>query len=1306
MGEAFMRVTTRWSKIALFAVLGLLVSGLTPVAVASAAGPGLVWTRVAGADRYETAAAVSKSGFPGGASAAVVASGELFPDGLTATYLAGQVGGPVLLTGSSSLPGATVAELTRLHVSTVYVAGGTAAVSVAVADQLATLRAPNGQAVSVVRLAGADRYATAAAIAARFPKSSVGMVGGERVALLASGTGFADALSGSAAAAGAHLPLLLTTPDALSPQVLPTLQALGVSRVMVLGGTDAISGAVATQLTGAGLALTRLGGADRVATATLIASWEVASLGFAGDQVAIARGDEAGGGVDALSLGAFIGAGKHPLLLAASPSALGDGLLSWLRADTALTGGVVAGGPAAISEALMQELSGIVGGPVGSPTPPLVPPPTTTATTVVSDGGTTKVTLGNVTVIAPPGSIAAGQTLSLEQAPPAGMSPEDAPSLLGGPYRLTTSQGQPLSPVTVSVTYDPGLLTAGTDPMILHGDPATGLWLPEVTTVDTTSLTVTATLTHFSFLDVVSRIAYVAAGAITYGAGVFTGNRGSVPTDCATTLPTWVNAVTLTQMLNESLPACISTRSTEQTLYVNIVNNRGYLQMVHVQGSTIDLQDYSVWDGSNLESYITNGLAKAESNPAVGDFALGDGQKATIAFSKPAGLVGTRDITIAHNSQAVTAVASLGFSLLLKYKNYDVPDDVRNCVVASLHNELAGSDATSEVAQMRSCISAQLSYAVAAGILSDGAAKNLEKISWAVLAIDAGYKIVDLFADAYDQYAAPAGFTEVGLNLLNANIVVGNINRQNLPAGVPTSIPLSATGGTAPYTFSIWANAANLTKVPAWLHLNTVAGTLDGTPPYGDKTVYTFYIYATDATGQHSPFNRDTVTIASDGAVAPVAPSYTWTPQQAPEASGITLGATSLTDVTCPASGACVAIGTSALTPLDTGGVRVPILEVQSGSTWSASRAPLPAGTSPGSNGYLATVACASRQFCVAAGSYLLIGAGSSWNAVEIPLPIGAPPASYVSLDGLACRPGGDCFAVGSYSPTFGVSRLMVVRIPAIGSPTATDVQPSGVDSTYGDSQIACPSAALCMWTSAFVTNAGPTVTLFAGVISDTPAPPQSLPLPADSSNGGAMTALACSNATFCVATGEYMTPLGLKGVVERLNGGIWDATDVPLAGASNADGIIGTAGCGALMCLTTLWMHHAGTTLSSQTLEVSPAGVSAISDVTPTTATSPSHFYSISCPGDSSCVAVGSYRDDSARPVFRPYFLWDTSQQVTATLAPVLPDGDDGLSGGMVYGATSVACTADGTCVAVGSYYDTTSASAQHGLIQVGVPQ
>jgi alpha-tubulin suppressor-like RCC1 family protein/putative cell wall-binding protein len=826
-----MRVTTRWSKIALLAVLGVLVSGLTPVAVASAAGPGSVWTRVAGADRYETAAAVSKSGFPGGASAAVVASGELFPDGLTATYLAGQVRGPVLLTGSSSLPAATLAELTRLHVSTVYVAGGTAAVSVAVADQLATLRAPTGQAVTVVRLAGADRYATAAAIAARFPTDSLGMVGGKRVALLASGTGFADALSGSAAAAGTHLPLLLTRPDALSPQVLPTLQALGVSQVMVLGGTAAISGAVATQLTGAGLAVTRLGGADRVATATLIASWELGTLGFAGDQVAIARGDEAGGGVDALSLGAFIGAGKHPLLLADSPNALGDGLLSWLRADTALTGGVVAGGPAAINEALMQELSGIVGGPVDSPTPPVVSPPTTTATTL-STGGSTTVRLGNVTVVASAGAIASGQTLTLARSTVSRTEAPAVPSLIGGPLSLTSSQGQPQGPVTVTFILQPGQLTAGSQPLVLHQQTSGGEWYPEPTVLDPDGRTVTVTIDHFSLLDLLDRFSYALnLEGFSYAFGVVVGNRTDASIqDCGAT-PNWVGLIavpTPASDLNAALWACPKVGSDDQNLILHVVNNRGYMQVLNITGATVDAQ-LSHWGSSLEQTFALSGAAINGGLSSTHQVFLAGGATADLVIhrpAQPAGQTVTVDITAAPHADAV--LAGLLWTMTKKLNAQGAAAvDLVNC---ALHTWPPAdlTDANVLLGQYQNCVEPMLS---AEGL------KLLPQLDTILTADGIGQKLFDAYTD--EKYPP---HLELSLTADPAHTIT--ITTTSLPGAVvaqPYAATLAAAGGTAPFTWSVASGS-----LPPGLSLST-AGSLSGTPTTPGSASFTVTVH--DSTG-------------------------------------------------------------------------------------------------------------------------------------------------------------------------------------------------------------------------------------------------------------------------------------------------------------------------------------------------------------------------------------------------------------------------------------------------------------------------
>jgi putative cell wall-binding protein len=348
-------------------VQGAVATAVSPRLSGSAAGSSAAdgWTRLAGADRYATATAVSRAAFPSGAPAAVVASGESFPDGLAASYLAGQVGGPVLLTASDRLSPATAVELVRLRVSTVYVVGGPAAVSAAVVDRLRTVRGEPD--VTVVRVAGADRYATALAVATR----GTGRVTSAAVraplaasgtALLASGETFADALAGSAAAAGAHLPLLLTRPNALPSGLLDALDRLGITKVVLLGGTQAVSVQVEQQLTAAGVRVLRIGGADRVQTATWLADWEVDTLGFDSASVAVARGDDAGGGADALGLGVLAGQGRHPLLLTASPGSLGAALLAWLTNDSALSGGTLAGGPSAISDSVLRKLEALTGG--------------------------------------------------------------------------------------------------------------------------------------------------------------------------------------------------------------------------------------------------------------------------------------------------------------------------------------------------------------------------------------------------------------------------------------------------------------------------------------------------------------------------------------------------------------------------------------------------------------------------------------------------------------------------------------------------------------------------------------------------------------------------------------------------------------------------------------------------------------------------------------------------------------------------------------------------------------------------------
>jgi putative cell wall-binding protein len=122
---------------------------------------GAIIDRYAGADRYGTAEIISRSRFASGVPVAYVTTGENYPDALAGSVAAGLEGGPVLLVTRNAIPSATARELARLRPAHIVVVGGPAAVSNAVVQGLVPY-APGG----VRRIAGADRYATAAAVSA------------------------------------------------------------------------------------------------------------------------------------------------------------------------------------------------------------------------------------------------------------------------------------------------------------------------------------------------------------------------------------------------------------------------------------------------------------------------------------------------------------------------------------------------------------------------------------------------------------------------------------------------------------------------------------------------------------------------------------------------------------------------------------------------------------------------------------------------------------------------------------------------------------------------------------------------------------------------------------------------------------------------------------------------------------------------------------------------------------------------------------------------------------------------------------
>ena len=314
-----------------------------PPAPPPPAPSGPAMERLAGADRFATAAAISAASFTPGVPVAYLATGLDFPDALAAGAAASLSGGPVLLVASSSLPSATALELTRLRPQAIKVIGG----SSVVADGV--LAAVQGYATSgsVERVAGTNRFATAAQI------SATTFAPGVPVAYIATGRNFPDALAGVAAAGSVGGPILLTQPDRLPAETSAELNRLRPGRIVVLGGSGVVSDAVLGALAAhTGGTVTRLAGPDRFATAVAVSTGTFAS----GKTVFVATGVNF---PDALGGGPVAGGLPGPLLLVQTNSLPSSVAAELQRLDPDRI--VILGGTGAVSSAVVSQIQALLG---------------------------------------------------------------------------------------------------------------------------------------------------------------------------------------------------------------------------------------------------------------------------------------------------------------------------------------------------------------------------------------------------------------------------------------------------------------------------------------------------------------------------------------------------------------------------------------------------------------------------------------------------------------------------------------------------------------------------------------------------------------------------------------------------------------------------------------------------------------------------------------------------------------------------------------------------------------------------------
>jgi uncharacterized secreted protein with C-terminal beta-propeller domain/putative cell wall-binding protein len=246
---------------------GLLSLPLIPVAVAPAGAADAVGvfdgdpaTTERLNEGHPTFAAVdiSRVRFPVNGSAAhvVLARDDSFADSVAGSGLTGD--GPLLFTETDRLSAPTAEEIDRVLDAgdTVYLLGGIAAISTAVAIEL------SDAGYEVGRLAGASRIGTAIAVADEVRR----LHPGDEV-LLARSDGWADSVTGGGVAAARNIPVLVTPPASLHPAVAAWIAEDAPATTTLLGGTAALSTSVEQSVPNP----RRVSGIDRTATATAIA---------------------------------------------------------------------------------------------------------------------------------------------------------------------------------------------------------------------------------------------------------------------------------------------------------------------------------------------------------------------------------------------------------------------------------------------------------------------------------------------------------------------------------------------------------------------------------------------------------------------------------------------------------------------------------------------------------------------------------------------------------------------------------------------------------------------------------------------------------------------------------------------------------------------------------------------------------------------------------------------------------------------------------------------------------------------------
>jgi hypothetical protein len=383
-------------------------------------------------------------------------------------------------------------------------------------------------------------------------------------------------------------------------------------------------------------------------------------------------------------------------------------------------------------------------------------------------------------------------------------------------------------------------------------------------------------------------------------------------------------------------------------------------------------------------------------------------------------------------------------------------------------------------------------------------------------------------------------------------------------------------------------------------------------------------------------------------------------------------GVADLTSVSCPAAGACVAVGATGLDTSDPEG----LLEVQSGSGWTAIGATGPEGLYPSSTGSLTGVSCPATGSCVAVGQaqsnqevstgfLLTLKPGkvrtkpASWVAKKAPEKAGDGPFEDAGLAGVSCVSAGNCRAVGFAHDDSNFSDAIPLIDEEKGYVWAYGGSPAPSGTSFGQlNSVSCvPRSTVCMAAGNYDDNELPFIATINTSTDSSEATGEGLASPFTSEE---LSATSCAPDRQCQSVGEAFAnggpEYGYNGFIvsEKYGAGSAAATKAATDSPSDANKV-----------------EHNETLVST------------------------------SCVSGGFCVSVGSYLDNSGPGKDDEASVIDTrtyahNGSVTSEHDFKAPEPANDKAGDDQKVLLGVSCNNRTHCAAVGSYYSDTEDQAR----------